>query len=553
MKYLRKLNTAILGLITVLCLTSCSEDILETKPLNGYSEVDVFADAALLQNFVNGTYRSFRTPFRDENTFTDGLTDNAYNQHGSAENQIRRYTRGEVSADNGEAITFNLWANSYYWIRQTNLFFEQIQDSPIEEAELARMEGEMHFLRAYHYFELLKWYGGVPVITETFELGQDSYSVGRNSIDEVVSFIVEEADLAVEQLPSKTSMPGGKASKEAAMALKARTLLYAASPLFNESGDQSKWEAARDANKAVMDLGSVSLVDFDNWDDMFRGDVDTEVIFERQHTQENNQGWGVNLWLFPNSNGGWATITPTQDLVDSYELTSGELPEEAAEYDPQNPYVNRDPRFYETILYNSAPFKGGTYGPYLDYEDPSNSDLAGLDSRISPMSPHNASRTGYNFRKWTQEDLGEQSGNLGPYIFYRKTEFYLNYAEAQIELDNEDDARNALNIIRQRTGMPEITASGQELVEEYRNERRVEFVLEDHRFFDVRRWKIAPQVLDDPAKGVEVFRLNSGDFLYNYDFTADDTRTWDDKMYFLPIPFDEVQRSDGTLEQNPGY
>ena len=406
MRYLKKLGKAALGLSTVLLITSCSEDILETKPLNGYSEVDVFADAALLQNFVNGTYRSLRTPFRDENTFTDGLTDNAYNQHGSAENQIRRYTSGEVSPDNGEAITFNLWSNSYYWIRQTNLFFEQIENSPIDENELNRMAGVMHFLRAYNYFELLKWYGGVPILTETFELGQESYAVERNSIDEVVAFIVEEADLAIEQLPSKTTLPGGKASMEAAMALKARTLLYAASPLFNESGDQSKWQAASDANKAVMELSSVSLVEFENWDDMFRGDVDTEVIFERQYTQENNQGWGVNLWLFPNSNGGWATITPTQDLVDSYELVSGELPEESEEYDPQNPYVNRDPRFYETILYNGAPFKDGTYDPYLDYEDPTNSELAGLDSRISPMSPHNASRTGYNFIKWTQEDLG---------------------------------------------------------------------------------------------------------------------------------------------------
>ena len=545
---------SVIGLVlAAIFITSCSEDILDTKPLNGYSDADVFQDAALLQNFVDGTYTALRTPFRDENTFSDGLSDNGYNQHGSADGQIRRYTSGEVDRDNGEVITFDLWQHSYDFIARTNLFFEQVEGSPIEEGRLAVMEGEMHFLRAFNYFELLKWYGGVPIITATFELGQESYSVARNTIDETVAFIVEECDLAIAQLPSKTDLPEGKASMEAAMALKGRVLLYAASPLYNESGDQSKWQAASDANKAIMDLSSVSLVALDNWGAMFRGNANQEVLFERQHTQKNDQGWGVNTWLFPNSNGGWSNITPTQDLVDSYELVSGELPSESTTYDSQDPYVDRDPRFYETILFNGASFKDGTYDPFLDKDDPSDEDLAGLDSRISPLSPHNASRTGYTFRKWVQEDLGEFSGNLGPYIFYRKTEAYLNYAEAQIELGNEDEARNAINQIRSRAGMPDITTSGQQLLEDYRNERRVEFALEEHRFFDIRRWQIGPDALNTPKMGVDVYKTQTGDFEYDYSLTADNNINWQDKMYFLPIPFDEIQRSGGALEQNPGY
>ncbi|MDT0675874.1 RagB/SusD family nutrient uptake outer membrane protein [Autumnicola musiva] len=544
----------IVGFINIGFMMSCSEDILDTKPLNGYSDVDVFSDASLLRNYVNGAYGTFRTPFRDENTFTDGLTDNAYNQHGSAEAQVRRYNQGEVTRDNGESVTFSLWYHSYTYIRRANLFFEQIQGSPINENELTTMKGEMHFIRAYNYFQLLSWYGGVPLITDTFELGQDSYSVDRSSIEETVAFIVEELDMAISQLPSKSSVLDGRASMEAAMALKGRTLLYAASPLFNESGDQSKWQAAMEANREVMDLSSVSLVDMDNWGPMFRGENDQEVIFRRQYSQQNNQGYGVNVWLFPNSNGGWATITPTQDLVDSFELvTSGELPEESPSYNPQEPYENRDPRFYETILYNGASFKDGTYDPYLDKQEPDNQDLAGLDSRISPISPHNASRTGYNFLKWSQPSVGEFDGNTGPYIFFRKTEFYLNYAEAQIELGNEEEARNAINEVRRMREMPDINTSGQELMEEYRNETRVEFVLEDHRFFDIRRWMIADEVLDDPAMGVEVFRLSDGSFEYNYDFTTQANRQWVDRQYFLPIPFEEIQRSGGAIEQNPGY
>ncbi|MDN3593496.1 RagB/SusD family nutrient uptake outer membrane protein [Zunongwangia endophytica] len=544
----------IVGLVNLFAFQSCSDDILDTKPLNGYSDVAVFSDASLLRNYVNGAYGGLRTPFRDENTFTDGLSDNAYNQHGSAEAQIRRYNQGEVTRDNGESVTFNLWANAYYYIRRTNLFFEQIEGSPINEDELAVMEGEMHFLRAYNYFQLLKWYGGVPLINDTFELDQDSYAVERNSIDETVDFIVQELDLAISQLPGMNSVITGRASMEAAMALKGRTLLYAASPLFNDSNDQGKWQKAMEANRDVMNLESISLVDMSNWGAMFRGENNQEVIFEKQYSQQNNQGYGVNIWLFPNSNGGWATTTPTQSLVDSFELLStGERPSESSNYDPQNPYQNRDPRFYETILYNGASFKDGTYDPYLDKDEPENAELAGLDSRISSISPHNATRTGYNFLKWSLPELGEFDGNTGRYIFFRKTEFYLNYAEAQIALGNEAEAKEAINEVRTSRGMPEVTSSGDELINDYRNETRVEFALEDHRFFDIRRWMIADEILDQPAMGVDVYKLSNGDFEYNYDFVTQQNRNWVERQYFLPIPFAEIQRSGGAIEQNPGY
>ena len=533
---------------------ACSDDILEVKPLNGYSEVDVFNDKALLDNYVAGIYKSLRTPFRDENTFTDGLSDNAYNQHGSADGQIKRYTSGEVNRDNGEGITFNQWANSYYYISQTNLFFEKVASSTIDQSNLDKLKAEVHFLRAYNYFDLFKWYGSVPLITETFDLGQESYEVGNASIDEIVNFIVSECDLAINKLPSKSNLPTGKASKEAAMALKGRVLLYAASPLYNESNNLAKWEAARDANKAVIELGTVSLTDEDNWDKMFRGEDDRkEVIFERQYTSYNDQGWGVNTWLFPNSAGGWSTTTPTQDLIDSYELVTGELPSESATYDNQDPYINRDPRFYKTILYNGAPFRDASYDPFVSKNDPGNSSLAGKDSRLSSISPHNASRTGYAFYKWSQEDKNYDAGNISPYIFFRKSEAYLNYAEAQIALGQESEARDAINEIRERMSMPDITTSGNDLIADYRNERRVEFVLEDHRFFDIRRWKIASTVLNKPKKGVDVLKLTDGSFEYDYSLNADININWDDKMYFLPIPYSEIQKSNNSLSQNSGY
>lgn len=560
-------------IITVAAISSvvlsCSDDLLDKKPLEGYSELDVFADEALLDNYVSGTYRGFRHPFDDtENSLTDGLTDNAYNQHGSAESIIKVYTRAEVNPDDGEGVTRSLWSWSYSYIRRANLFFEKTVDSPITPATLAVKNGEMRFIRAYLYFELLRWYGDVPLITQTFDLTDESFDVTRTPADDVADFIVSECDAAIANLPSIADVGGsipeyqryqtGMASKEAAMALKARTLLYIASPLFNAGNEQSRWTAARDANKAVMDLTTVSLIDDADGSDygaMFRGENSNEVIFARYFTQTNNQGWGVNLWLFPNSNGGWATTTPTQNLVDNYELTNGKVPlDPTSGYDDQDPYVNRDPRFYESILYQGAPFKESTYDYSVDKTDSTNKAKAGKDSQYSSQSPHNASRTGYNFRKYVQEDQGEYSGNTGPWIFFRKAEFYLNYAEAEIALGNEQEARDAINDVRSRVGMPDVIESGNDLVERYRRERNVELVLEDHRFFDMRRWKIGPETLGVPARRVSVYKNGSViEYVFNGRVVVNDTRVWDDKMYLLPIPSSERQRSHNALSQNPGY
>lgn len=543
-------------LAAIALLWSCSDDFLEKKPLDSFSEVDVFADAALLTDFVNGTYRGVRHPFDDsENSLTDGLTDNAFNQHGSAEGIIKVYTRGEVNPDNGEGVTRGLWNSTYEYIKRTNLFFEKIGDSPIEASDRALLEGQMHFLRAFYYFELFRWYGNVPLITRTFDLGEGSFDVASSSAEDVGAFIVEECDLAIGKLISSADAGYqlGRASKEAAMALKARTLLYLASPLYNPANAQNKWIAARDANKAVMDLPQYSLVDnAAQYGEMFRGENDDEVIWARYFTAVNDQGWGVNVWLFPNSEGGWSNTTPTQSLVDAYELTTGEAPADEPSYDPQNPYVNRDPRFYESILHNGAPFKGSTYDPWVDKDEPSNPDKAGKDSPSSPISRHNASRTGYTFRKWAQESVNWDAGNKGPWIIFRLGEFYLNYAEAEIALQNEPAARTALTELRSHRGMPAATETGAALVEKYRRERRVELALEDHRFFDIRRWKIGPQTIGQPAIGVTIYN-NAGTMEYDYSRVADNTRTWHDKMYFLPIPATEIERSHNTLTQNDFY
>jgi len=539
--------TYITMIAAALSMAGC-DDILDKKPLDSYSDVDVFNNEVLMRNFVNGVYWNVRYPFQIDDGFTDALTDNSYNQHGSADPNVRTFVQGNTNKDNGEAVTYDLWTSAFADIRKTNLFFEKSETSSVDAAPLKQMTGEMRYLRAYLYFDLLRWYGGVPLITNTYNISDPSFDIARNSADEVANFIVSECNQAMTELVSTTNKDYqlGRASIESAMALKARTLLYIASPLFTPAPDQQKWIAARDANKAVMDLTSVSLVsNGDAYNAMFQGDNSQEVILGRYFSSVNRHwGYGLGYILFPAGSDGWSVTTPTQDLVDQYELTNGKVPADPTSgYDPQNPYVGRDPRFYASILYANAPFKDGTYEIWS----------GGKDSDSGPKGG-NASRTGYNYRKWIDESQAAGEANTNPWIIFRLSEFYLNYAETQIALGEEGEARTAINRVRAKYGMPDVTESGADLVTRYRRERRVELLLEDHYFFDMRRWKIGDQVLGKAINGVSVVK-NGNTLQYTYAPVTwkNEQRRWLDKMYFLPIPSTEINKSHDVLTQNPLY
>ncbi|WP_316817596.1 RagB/SusD family nutrient uptake outer membrane protein [Pedobacter nyackensis] len=556
-------------LLAAALLAGCSK-ALDLEPLDSFSEKSIFSDAATLNLFVNGTYRYLRQPFSADDGLTEGMTDNAYARYVGGQ---LAYTAGEIVRDNGEGMTRGLWNNAFTAIRRTNSFLEQAATSKIDASILTSLGAEMRFIRAFEYFDLMKFYGGVPIITNTFQLDAKTFDVSRNSIEEVTAFIVKECDEIITVLPGFASAPKGKATKEAAMALKARTLLYAASALFNPSNDQNKWIAARDANKAVMNLPGFNMIsngsDADYYN-TFNGKNQTEIIFARYFTPANSQsentaGEGANFWLYPNSMNAWSGVAPTQDIVDSYEMMNGKLPLEAGSgYDPQNPYVNRDPRFYANFMFNGAIF----YDPhttkmtralqyYRDKNNPSNPALNGHESRGAAFYADGASPTSYNFKKYTVEGLESRSigsvTQVNPWIYFRKTEFYLNYAECEIALGNEGPARIAINAVRSKiAGLIPVTESGDALLVRYRRERRVELVLEDHRLHDIRRWKTGPEALNKPVMGVDIYK-NGSVMEYNYNFVVDQNRRWVDKMYWAPIPYSEIQRSHNKLTQNPGY
>ncbi|MEO6001128.1 MAG: RagB/SusD family nutrient uptake outer membrane protein, partial [Chitinophagaceae bacterium] len=339
----------------------------------------------------------------------------------------------------------------------------------------------------------------------------------------------------------------GRITRGAAMAIKSRALLYAASPLNNPTNDIAKWQQASDAAKAVIDLNQYVL--FPDYKSMFLAATiyNTEMIWQRPFNLAiEPENVFVELSQYPNGYGGFAQVHPLQNIVDDYETLNGKLPRNDPSYNPQNPYVNRDPRFYASILYDGAPFKGREVETFLP---------KGQDSNEGTSQPWNSTQTGYYQRKFLDESITNPGGtNIGstPWTFIRFAEVLLNYAEAKLNLGDETTCREYINKIRSRpsVNMPPVTETGAALVARLQNERRIELAFEDHRWFDVRRWKIAPVVLNIPGRRMAITKDASGKKTYTVvDFQP---RAFAEKNYLVPIPQYEISKNN-KLVQNPGY
>ncbi len=596
----------LIGFIVI--FISCNKNILDKKPLDSISEDAVFNDATFLQSYVYNVYNGIRPPWSPGTGGYEALTDVAVDQpetHDRAAG-IRQYLQGNISPDNITDLT-NVWNDEYEYIRKANIFFEKVANSTINADKLGTLKGEVYFLRAWMYFELMRTYGGVPIITTSFNLDSKSFNIPRNTFDECAKFVLTQCDSSFNLLKGTTSLPG-KISKEAVLALKARILLYMASPLNNPSNDITKWQAAEVATKAVIDAG-FSL--HPTLADLFVKPLKSnEIIFGKSFTPSTRiPDWGFNYDYWPCGFDARQRIEPTQTLINMFQLTNGKYPylsdgvtvNSASGYDPQHPNLNRDPRYYIDIIYpgaapvtiiDGAKSTTRTYEYWEDanpnpnnvapFANPNKVDLIngkdlfdfGRDSKtywVKGLTPfHWRVETGYTFKKMT--DFGGPRASFDydysqVIVFMRLPEFYLNYAEIQIALGNEPVAREYINKIRRRqvVNMPDITSTGVELVKEYRNERAIELLLEDSRFFDLMRWKAAPGHVDIPVTGLTKVTMDwtsaqKGDLIgiltYTYGVIAEaEVRTtWKGDYYYLfPIPTAEIRKSNNTLIQNPGY
>ena len=597
---------------------SCNEDFLDTVPLDKISSEATWSDAALSEAFVFNVY-SFLGYGGFEEQGLSAYTDEAMFTH--AGRPIPPLNEGTESPTNLAFMspTYN-WDDMYLAIREANIALTELPDATIDATVKDRLMGEATFLRAYYYQQLLRFYGGVPIIDRPFGLGDD-FSIARNSYAEVVDFIVKDLDTAASLLDGKDEA-AGRASKVAALALKSRVLLYAASDLhegakvsggmgdalFAYSGGQdSRWAAAKAAAQAAVDAGSgykfglggpVSAEEGKaNYVALAMGGGSAaadpggaaDMIFDRSatidFTVESN--WplgglhhGINNG--PNGYHNWAGNTPIQALVDDYELMDGSTFDWNNEDHAGAPYQNRDPRFYATILFDGADWKprpadvaGMEPANQIQtgsYDDGNGGFIPGIDTRQSPVEDWNGSRTHYYTRKFTDPDPNIEDNLSGgqaiPYPFIRYTEVVLNLVETLIETGDEATARDWLNQIRFRAGMPGVNDAGDALRDRYRNERRIELVYEEHRYHDARRWLIAPTTLGRGIQAADIratlkpgasphvpYRYDTDVYDYQYevfDNTEVETRTWIDRMYYRPLSRDEVQRNP-LLVQNPGY
>ncbi|MEO7047453.1 MAG: RagB/SusD family nutrient uptake outer membrane protein [Ferruginibacter sp.] len=458
---------------------------------------------------------------------------------------------GTIDASNMGAFAKD-WRNKYSTIRNINMFLDRIDNVPnADPAKIARLKGEMKFMRAKAYADLINFFGGVPLITKVYGLNDD-FTETRASYTECVNFIVKELDEAAALVPlTVSSADWGKITKGACLALKSEILLYAASKLHDPSSTPNgplfeynandKWQQASDAAKAVIDMDQYSLIPADSWVDYTKIflDVNPEIILARPYSSQYNHA-NIDKFNTPNGYHGYSGHVPTQRLVDDFEMDNGKMiDEQGSGYDANNPYKNRDPRFYADIVYQGANYRGRE----TDFSLP-----GGLDSRDGSES-WNYSLTSYTMRKFMDESLDFNSGiGSQPYIFFRLAEIYLNYAEAQYNLGNEVVAREYVNKIRNRVKMPDISTSGQQLLKDIIRERRIELCFEDRRYYDVRRWMIADQTDNENATGVAWNKING--VLKSNPVTAQ-VRMFVPRMYYMPIPLSEIQKT--GMEQNPGY
>ena len=557
----------LIGFAGIAALTACNQDFLDVVPTDRVSDAAILSDSVLFESFVVNRYMGVRLTDKEaegtppgfgrgfEYALWSSLTDESvYNN----DDNTWLIQRGQLSPEN-TGIAGTLWKRSYRSIRECNYALANIDEVPMSDALKNRLRAELKFIRAFRYHDLIRNYGGVPLLGDkVYELTDDMTDPAlfeRQDLQTGIAYAVAQLDEAAAALPGEngSSWQLGRATAGAALALKSRLALYAASPLYNAGS----WENAVNAAVAVIGLNKYSISQ-NGYRELFRtASTDNEIIFGRYYSV-GARHVPMEIANGPNGHGGWGGNVPLQNLVDAYPMANGKaIDEPGSGYDPQNPYENRDPRFYATVLYNGAQYRGRAIETFVP---------GGRDSRDGADN-WNTSRTGYYLYKFVDEEMPINDpwniAGLQPWIYFRYAEILLNFAEAANETVGPDavpagapfSAREAVNQIRARAGVeipaiPEGLGTGafRELV---RNERRIELAFEEHRFYDVRRWRIAEETENEPAYGIEIIR--SGDAFSYARKVALDGRQFLPRHYWLPIPREEILASNNQLQQNPDY
>jgi len=571
-------------LLLAAAIPACKKSgFLDQTVTTSLDETSTFKDSSNSMQFLNNIYSNigFATDPRRFNGggFAAGLeaaSDEAEGPNASSTNGFIQFATGSV---NPTIVPNDAWVIPYGNIRAVNQFLKHLPIIPFNNALKLQVAAEARFLRAWYYAIMLQHYGGVPLIGDSIYTATDHITAKRNSYRQCVAYIISECDAAAAVLPATQSgAQYGRVSKGACLALKARVLLFGASPLFNNGGqahglgngldsivaypdsDPARWQLAADAAKAVIALGVFNLyVDSTSkpgelgygFQKLFIQRYNTEYILA--HMMPDNK-YLESLWDVP-SRGGSGGPHPYQEIVDAFPMSNGlAITDPASGYDPNNPYQNRDPRLGYSIIHDStvrATFATNQGTPVQLF----------INTNASPPVPasgdavYNGTPTGlYIFKMMDPTIIQNGVGNTNRVLpLIRYPEVALNFAEATNEASGPTpEVYQAIEAIRRRAGLRPyqlpIGLDQAAMRTVIWNERRLELAFEGFRFFDTRRWMIAEQTDNLSMHGMEVDRgpgiVYKPFVVRKHNFTK--------AMYLWPIPLSEIAKSPALL-QNPLY
>lgn len=541
------------------CFLGCENEYLRRFPLDSPSNETFLTNEAELEMAVTGVYNALwysnsGTPFAL--TF-EYISDNGWDRNTSDLQYL-----GAGLGNPSNTYISEIWTQMYKGISRCNNILDKAESlrSVVPEAKFNQLIAETRFLRAYFYFYLNELYGGVPLVTKMVTLAESQIS--RSSKEEITKFILSELDLAEPHLLKETiTTNNGRVNQGAALALKSRVALY-----------NQQWKVAADASKKLIDLEKYQL--HPKFGELFTyaGEKSKEIIFSVNY-QKGLTVHAISMQFYSRLAKGFSGKIPVQSVVDSYECTDGLSIDKSPLFDPKRPFENRDPRLNYSVVLPQTIFINYMFETHPDSLKTWNYNT-NPRSRVSNTDVTNAYATfsGYLWRKYADvADKDDPANSAINIILFRYAEILLNYAEAKVELNQIDQSvYNAINAVRQRPGvnMPAVATGKSQTELRYiiRRERKYEFAAEGLRFFDIRRWNIAHEVMPGKLLGrIKTEYLSSAPRIdenatAHYENVQNankmrviETRNYDkDKDYVWPIPRLELEVNK-NLTQNPKY
>lgn len=551
-----KLKYMLFGLL-VFSLSGC--DFLDCDESSDYEKKDIFDSYNRTKQMVTHVYSYLPNGFCNvDGSMHESGTDDA--MHVYETSSIQRFVDGTWSANH---TVDDVWSNYYTGIRAANLYLKEAAELTFEEwkfndsyeawmKNFGYFQYEVRFLRAFYYFELIKRYRNVPLVTEVLT-PEEANEVKPATFEQVAQFILDECETLKDELPVNfkdgfMDKESGRITKGAVLALRSRLTLYMASPLYAGSNDAEKWKKAADmayqiigkASELGYGLGKYANL-FGTSNNLEKENILVRPIGESGEFEKLNFPMGVQ--------GGKTSTCPTENLVSAYEMTSGEAFDWGNEKMRKNPYTDRDPRFAMTIAYN------GMIWPKKKLEI--------WEGGANALPLNNATVTGYYLKKYVNSEINFESGSSVTkkhhnWILFRYAEILLNYAEAMVNAFGSAtyfdaafpmSAWEAVKMVRDREDVAMLPyprdLSPEDFMERLKNERRVELAFEGHRFWDVRRWKELKGTAE--VYKVEVKKVNGK---VEYNKRLYETRPIDDRMYFYPIAASEMFKNSNLIQNS---